>query len=58
MKTPDYLLEPKTDQARSLGYAIVDRLLAYQKLAHVRGGHRENGRGPEAERPESDAGFG
>lgn len=31
MKTPNYLLELETDEARALGYAIVDRLLAYQK---------------------------
>ncbi len=30
MKHPDYLLELEPDEARSLGYAIVDRLLAYQ----------------------------
>lgn len=30
MKQPDYLLELTPEQARSLGYSIVDRLLAYQ----------------------------
>ena len=30
MKYPDYLLELTPEEARSLGYAIVDRLLAYQ----------------------------
>ena len=30
MKTPKYLLELETGEARALGHAIVDRLLAYQ----------------------------
>jgi aromatic-L-amino-acid/L-tryptophan decarboxylase len=30
MKTPNFLLELEPDEARGLGYAIVDRLLAYQ----------------------------
>src|SRR5580704_9171349 len=30
MKSPDYLLELTPDESRALGYAIVDRLLAYQ----------------------------
>ncbi len=30
MKLPDYLLELRPEEARSLGYAIVDRLLDYQ----------------------------
>jgi aromatic-L-amino-acid/L-tryptophan decarboxylase len=30
MKHPDYLLELEPEEARSLGYAIVDRLMAYQ----------------------------
>ena len=30
MKYPDYLLELTPEEARALGYAIVDRLLAYQ----------------------------
>lgn len=30
MKHPDYLLELEPEEARSIGYAIVDRLLAYQ----------------------------
>jgi aromatic-L-amino-acid/L-tryptophan decarboxylase len=30
MKHPDYLLELTADEARALGYSIVDRLLAYQ----------------------------
>ena len=31
MNTPNYLLQLETDEARALGYAIVDRLLAYQE---------------------------
>jgi len=31
MKTPNYLLELEIDDARALGYEIVDRLLAYQQ---------------------------
>ena len=30
MRHPDYLLELTPEEARSLGYAVVDRLLAYQ----------------------------
>jgi aromatic-L-amino-acid decarboxylase len=45
MKQPNYLLELDTDEARRLGYEIVDRLIAYQgrltDLPVVRVGKRE-----------------